>query len=493
MPQHTSHGLCDRRQGTPLTRRQMLSQTAAGFGSIALNAMIANAHSAASASDTPRPHFPASAKRIIFLFMHGGPSAVDTFDYKPKLQRDSGKALPFDKPRVQFAQTGALLRSPYEFRQYGQSGAWVSSLFPETARHVDDLTFIKSIHGSNEAHGGALLKIHTGSDTFVRPSMGSWISYGLGTENENLPSFITINPTLGHGGVRNFGAAFLPATHQATRVGSRGASMKGATIPNLSQENASRSHQRRELDLIQSLNREELAHSGPNATLEAKIASFELAFRMQTEAPELFDIESEPQSVQRLYGIGSSPTDNFGRQLLLARRLSQSGVRFVQCTHGYWDQHGNLEKRHRELAAEVDHPISGLLTDLKRVGLLEDTLVIWGGEFGRTPTAQGSDGRDHNPHAFTWWMAGGGVRAGYSRGASDDYGYYAISERTHVHDLHATILHLLGLDHERLTFRYNGRDFRLTDVEGVVAQDVISASPFVGKSNSPSSHLNLKA
>ncbi len=470
--------LCHHRLQLPLNRRQMLATCGMGFGTLALRGILSAGTTEAAARLSPlaphTPHFKPTAKRVIFLFMHGGPSSIDTFDYKPLLKRDTGKPLPFAKPRVQFSQTGNLLASPWEFRQHGQSGQWVSSLFPEVARCVDDLCVLKSIHGSNEAHGGALLKIHTGSDTFVRPSMGAWVSYGLGTENQGLPSFITMNPTMGHGGVQNFGAAFLPAIHQATRIANPAAKGKGAGIPNLHNEHLGRAEQRRELDLLQQINRLQLDQTGADSELEARIESFELAFRMQLEAPEVMDLNRESQATRDLYGIDAGPTDSYGRQCLLARRFSEAGVRFLQCTHGYWDSHSNLEKEHTKLAAEVDKPIAGLLKDLKSHGLLDETLVIWGGEFGRTPTAQGSDGRDHNPHAFTWWLAGGGVKPGFSFGSSDDYGYYAAADKVHIHDLHATILHLMGIDHERLTYRHGGRDFRLTDVEGNVVRQILA-------------------
>ncbi len=460
------------------SRRAMLKQAAVGFGSLALSDMLVR--SSLAASPTARGklagqlHFPPRAKRIIFLFMHGGPSAVDTFDYKPLLIRDDGKPLPFAKPRVQFAQTGNLLRSPWKFRQYGQSGSWVSDLFPEVGRCADDLTFIHSIHGSNEAHGGALLKVHTGSDTFVRPSMGAWISYGLGSENENLPSFVTINPTLGHGGVQNFGAAFLPAEHQATRIGKSRGDMASARIENLANSQLTAAQLRQQINYAQRLNALQLEKVGGDAALEARIESLELAFRMQSEAPEVMDISGETEATYRLYGINEKPTDNFGRQCLLARRLSEAGVRFVQVSHAYWDQHSELKDKHSELAAEVDRPIAGLLMDLKARGLLQDTLVMWGAEFGRTPTAQGKDGRDHNPHAFTYWLAGGGVKAGFHYGESDDYGFYAQHNKVHVHDLHATLLYLMGIDHERLTFSQGGREFRLTDVHGRIVTDIVA-------------------
>ncbi len=461
------------------SRRQLLGHCGTGLAGLALTDLLARAALAGGGPAGASPlaakpaHFAPKAKRVIFLFMHGGVSQVDSFDHKPLLKRDDGEPLPFDKPRVQFGTTGDLLQSPWRFRQHGQSGAWVSELFPETGKLVDDLTFIKSLHGSNEAHGGALLKIHTGSDTFVRPSMGSWISYGLGTENENLPSFITIAPTLGHGGIQNFGSAFLPAANQGTRVGSKGSPIDETTISNLTNSEVSPAEQTQQLKLSRELNEQQLARSGPDAELQARMQSFELAFRMQAEAPEVFDISGESAATLRRYGIDQKPTDDFGRQCLLARRLSEAGVRFVQCSHSYWDQHSELKEMHAENASQVDRPIAGLLRDLKARGMLEETLVIWGTEFGRTPTVQGKNGRDHNPHGFTWWFAGGGMKPGVSYGATDDYGYYAVENKVHLHDLHATILHLLGLDHTALTYRYGGRDFRLTDVHGRVVHEVL--------------------
>ncbi len=460
------------------TRRQLLRTAGAGFGHLALLAMLGDeARAAASpaaraaASGQPAPgstpgHLPARARRVIFLFIHGGPSQVDTFDHKPLLQRDHGKPLPFAKPRVQFAQTGNLMASPWAFARHGESGAWVSELFPHIAQRVDDLCFIKSLHGSNEAHGGALLKLHTGSDTFVRPSMGSWISYGLGTENADLPAFITISPSMGHGGVNNFASAFLPAQHHGTPIDSIHPQSLRASVECLGNPRLPLDAQRAQLDLIQDLQRGQLALAGPDPALEA--------FRMQAQAPEALDLSGESPATRTLYGLDQPHTAAFGRQCLLARRLSEKGVRFVQCTHGYWDQHAKLKADHGRLASEIDTPVAGLLTDLKARGLLEETLVIWGGEFGRTPTAQGGDGRDHNPHGFTWFLAGGGVRAGHSHGETDDYGYYAAVDKVHVHDLHATVLHLLGLDHERLTYRHAGRDFRLTDVAGHVVKGVLA-------------------
>jgi len=464
--------LCSHRHD-PISRRDALGQLCAGFGSIALAGMLAQ-EAAAGGGVLAAPHFRPRAKRVIFLFMHGGPSQVDTFDYKPLLARDSGKPLPFAKPRVQFAETGNLLASPWKFRQYGQSGAWVSDLFPHVAKTVDDLCFVKSLHGSNPAHGGALLKIHTGTDTFIRPSMGSWVSYGLGTENDDLPAYITICPTLGHGGVNNFSSSFLPAWTHGTPIGHAGVPASQAQIEHMT-AGMPRELQRRQLDFLNTLNEQHALRNGSDAALEGRIESFELAYRMQATAPAVMDLSGESAATQQLYGIDEKKTENFGRQCLLARRFAQAGVRFIQCTHSYkWDQHGDLRNGHTSNAAEVDKPIAGLIQDLKSHGMLEDTLVLWGGEFGRTPTAQGGDGRDHNPHGFTMFMAGGGVKPGFSYGATDDYGYYAAVDKVDVHDLHATILALMGIDHERLTFRHGGRDHRLTDVHGKVVAPIFA-------------------
>ncbi|MFN0103087.1 MAG: DUF1501 domain-containing protein [Bryobacteraceae bacterium] len=455
-----------------LSRRELLRVSSAGFGSLALAGML---QASAGPLTVKQPHFPAKAKRVIFLFMHGGPSQVDTFDYKPLLKRDHGKPLPFERPKVVSSETFNLLQSPWAFKQYGQSGAWVSDLFPETAKMVDDMCFIKSMYGSNSRHGGALLELHTGSDTFVRPSMGSWVTYGLGSENSNMPGFITICPTQSHGGANNFGSAFLPAPYAGTSIGSVGIAARDAKIPFISNKETPRPIQRMEIDYSQELNRKQLELTGPDRSLEGRIESFELAFRMQAEAPELQDLNGESEATKKLYGLDSPITEDFGRQCLMARRFSEKGVRFVQVSHTYkWDQHERLKRDHEQNAREVDKPIAGLLRDLKSRGLLEDTLVLWGGEFGRTPTAQGSDGRDHNPEAFTMWMAGGGVKAGLSYGATDDYGYYSVIDKVHFHDLHATMLHLLGMDHLKLTFKHAGRDFRLTDVHGEVVKGIMA-------------------
>jgi hypothetical protein len=340
---------------------------------------------------------------------------------------------------------------------------------------VDELCMIHSMHGSNSRHGGALLELHTGSDTFVRPSMGSWITYGLGSENQDLPGFITICPTLTHGAENNYSSAFLPAAYQATALGNASILAERAKIPFIDNDQTSRAAQRLELDLLRQMEAEHLATTGPDLALEGRIDSFELAFRMQAAAPRLQDISDESEATLKLYGLDDAKTKNFGRQCLMARRFAESGVRFVQVSHSYkWDQHGGLRKDHASNALEVDKPIAGLIRDLKARGLLEDTLVLWGGEFGRTPTAQGDDGRDHNPHGYTMWMAGGGVKPGMRYGNTDDYGYYAVENKVHLHDLHATMLHLLGLDHTKLTYRYAGRDFRLTDVHGEVVRDILT-------------------
>jgi hypothetical protein len=455
----------------------MLQQCGAGFGMFALAGMLGQ--NARALTPNPlaarQPMFAPRAKRVIFLFMHGGPSQVDTFDPKPLLARDNGKPYSGKRPRVVFAQTGNLLKSPWEFKHYGQSGIEVSDLFPHVGQCVDDLCMIRSIHGDNTAHGGALLQLHTGTDTFVRPSMGSWVTYGLGTENQNLPGFITICPTLGHGGVQNWSSAFLPAAYQGTPIGNASIPAKAASINYIKSPDMEDDLQREQLGLLRQMNDEQLRHFGHDPHLEGRIQSFELAFRMQTSAPELLDISGESKATRDLYGIDQQPTDNFGRQCLLARRFAERGVRFVQVTHSYkWDQHGDLRNGHTNNAKEVDKPIAGLLKDLKSRGLLEDTLVLWGGEFGRTPTAQGGDGRDHNPHGYTMWLAGGGVKPGYVHGATDDYGWFAEVDKVHLHDLHATMLHLLGIDHERLTYRYGGRDFRLTDVYGNVVKQIVA-------------------
>ncbi len=468
------------------SRRELLKASAVGFGHLAMSSLLYQDATAGPTTAGPSgdpleakpPHFPARAARVVFLFMKGGPSHVDTFDPKPLLDRDHGKGLPFALPKITFAAQGNLLKSPWKFRNYGQSGLPVSDLFPNVAKHVDDLCILRSVHGTNPAHGGALLKLHTGSDQFVRPSLGSWVTYGLGTENQNLPAFITICPTLAHGGVNNWGAAFLPSYSQGTPIGNAAVSAEQAMVKHIRNSRIDPEWQRRQLDLIAAMNRDHLDLAGHDRAIEGRLNSFELAYRMQSAMPDIQDLSQETEATRNQYGIDDPLTQNFGRQCLMARRFLERGVRFVQVTHSdsevQWDQHSNLYHGHTKNAAEVDKPIAGFLQDLKSRGLLEDTLVLWGGEFGRTPTAQGTDGRDHNPHGFTMWMAGGGVKGGFAYGATDDYGYYATENKMHVHDLHATILHLLGIDHQRLTFRYAGRDFRLTDVAGEVATEILA-------------------
>jgi len=465
----------------PMTRREALQRTAMGFGSLAMASMLAeDAQGAATIQDplaVKAPHFPAKAKRIIFLFMAGGPSQVDTFEPKPLLQRDDGKPLPFDKPKVQFNATTNLLKSPWNFQQYGEAGLWASDLFPNVGKQLDNVCMLHSLYGSNPSHGGAKLKMHTGSDNFVRPSIGSWVSYGLGTENANLPAFVTICPTLGHGGINNWSSAFLPAAYQGTPLGNASVPADKARIKYIENSRLPKDLQRLQLDRLQGMNREHLQQFEADAALQGRLESFELAFRMQSEVPKVEDISGESKATQALYGLDNPVTANFGRMCLMARRFAEAGVRFIQVTHSnakvQWDQHADLKNGHEENAREVDLPIAGLLADLKARGMLEDTLVWWGGEFGRTPTAESGNGRDHNPEGFTMWLAGGGVKPGFRYGATDDYGYYATVDKMHVHDLHATILHLMGLDHERLTYRYAGRDFRLTDIHGNVVHDVM--------------------
>lgn len=467
-----------------LTRRQALQASGLGFGYVALQAMLgaertlqADEGLTTGVSSRETHHAP-RAKRVIFLFMKGGPSHIDTFDYKPSLQRDDGKPLPFEKPRVQFAPTNNLLASPWKFQQYGEMGIHVSELFPNVAQCVDDICFLHSLHGTNAAHGGALLKLHTGSDNFVRPSMGAWTVYGLGTENADLPAFVTICPTLAHGGVRNWASAFLPAECQGIPMGVASQPATNAKVRHIVNAKWSKEEQRKQIDFLQQLNRQHVAENPGVAALEDRIRSFELAYQMQDSIPQVQDLSQENAETLELYGLNDPITENFGRQCLMARRFAENGVRFIQVTHSdskvQWDQHDDLKAGHEKNAKEVDKPIAALLVDLKRRGMLDDTLVIWGGEFGRTPTAQGKNGRDHNPEGFTMWMAGGGVKAGFRYGTTDEYGYYAAEDKMHIHDFHATLLHLLGLDHLRLTFRHAGRDFRLTDIAGNVATKVFA-------------------
>ncbi len=463
------------------TRRSALEQLACGFGYLALAGLAAPG--AASPLVPRKPHLPARAKRVIFLFMQGGVSHVDSFDYKPRLIKDDGRMLDFDDMRA-IAKTGKgatqrVMKPLWEFKQRGQSGRWVSELFPEMAKHADELCVLKSMHTEGVAHGPATLFLHTGTTNFIRPSVGSWVSYGLGSESENLPGFVSISPSMGNGGPRNYGNAFLPAIYQGTALGRSGLLAKDTNFRNIAPARPL-NEARRQFELLRELNAGQLASRLGDSELEAVINSYELAWRMQGHAPDVVDLTKESPETLALYGIGEKETDNFGRECLMARRLCESGVRFVQVNYGdntnnpAWDQHSNMPK-HADHARAVDKPVAGLLTDLRQRGLLEDTIVWWGGEFGRTPYAQtNGTGRDHNPGGFSVWLAGGGVKAGIEYGATDEFGHSAVEDKVHMHDLHATLLHLLGLDHERLTFRHDGRDYRLTDVHGRVVKDIFA-------------------
>ena len=468
-----------------LSRREALRMTACGFGQVALLGLLGQESCEAGGnSDASNPllpqlsHFPARAKRVLFLFMHGGVSHVDSFDHKPKLAEMNGQPLPIAKPKFEFAPTGNLLASPWTFRRYGESGIEVSDLFPEIGSVIDDICVIRSMNGGDQvSHGPALLNINTGSGVFARPSLGAWTLYGLGTENQNLPGFISLSPSLYHGGMQNFGSAFLPASFQGTRIGDGGTNFKEARLSNLAPGDDP-ALQRLQLDLLARRNREHLDRVGADPRLEARIAAFEMSFRMQAEAPQVMDLGRESAETQKLYGVGEEPTDEYARQCLLARRCLEAGVRFVQVNYSYprnyWDAHGDLRNNHTNNAKKVDKPIAALLRDLKSRGMLDDTLVIFGTEFGRTPAAQGNDGRDHHPHAFSIWMAGGGVRGGMAYGLTDEFGYYVAENKVTMPDFHATILHLLGLDHTRLTYRHAGRDYRLTDVDGEVIRPILA-------------------
>ena len=446
---------------TFLSRREVLKTTSAGFGYLAFAGLSTLAAEKEANPLAPKStHFPAKAKHVIFLCMEGAPSHVDTFDYKPKLTEDNGKSMPGAR-----ARSAKLLASPWKFQKHGESGLWVSEVLPGLAKQADMLCVLNGMHTDVPAHAQAFLRLHTGVSQFKRPSMGSWVFYGLGAENENLPGFITISPPSRNGGSANYGSAFLPAICQATPIrtgfggfgggggfGRRRPSSTGS-VSNIRNPKQSTESQRRQLDFVQSLNQETLSREEDNVAVEGAIESFELAFRMQKELPAVMDISGETSATQSLYGIGQQATESFGRQCLLARRFVEAGVRFVELTSGGWDHHRNLEEGLGNKARSIDQPVAGLLQDLAARDLLKDTLVVWGGEFGRTPYAQSGDGRDHNHRGFTTWMAGGGVKGGCVHGSTDDYGYQAVEGKVHIHDWHATMLHLLGLDHERLTYR----------------------------------------
>ena len=457
------------------TRREFLSRAGAGLGLLGLGGLMARANPLAPKA----PHFRPRAKRIIHLFMNGGPSHVDTFDPKPALRRFAGKMLPMANLATE-RKTGAAFPSPYKFRQYGQSGLPVSEVFPHTARHMDDICVLRSMRADVPNHEPSLMLMNCGESILTRPSMGSWMTYGLGTENQNLPGFIAMCPGYPIQESQNWQCSFLPGAYQGTYVDTRKRKVD-ELIKHIRNPRMTLARQRRQLDLLRKINERHAKARQNESQLEARIHSFELAYRMQMEATEAFDINREPAHVRKMYGNTTQ-----ARQILIARRLVERGVRFVQVWHGNsqpWDNHDDIEVNHRNLARSCDQAIGALLTDLKQRGLLEDTLVMWGGEFGRTPTVElpkpGSNagkinGRDHNHHGFSMWLAGGGVRGGMAYGATDEFGFKAVDNTMHVHDLHATILHLMGFDHEQLTFRHAGRDFRLTDEHGNVVRDIIA-------------------
>jgi hypothetical protein len=451
-------------------RRSFIRSVSCGFGAVALAAMTRQ--DALAEAESPlavkAPHFEPRAKRILMLTMEGAPSHVDSFDYKPELAKQDGQAI--GKGKV---PNGKLMRSPWEFHQGGESGLWISDLFPEVRKHADKLCLLNSMHTDIPAHPPAFVQMHTGISTSPRPSMGAWVLYGLGSENANLPGFVTISPPAGVGGSTNYGSAFLPASYQGTKIGTNRLPISRAQVANLKSPR-SKDTQEEQLAFIQTLNASAQERDRNNPFVEGLTEAHALAYRMQGELPPVIDLSRESSETQSLYGIGDTETDDFGRQCLMARRLLEAGVRFVEVCHGGWDQHRNLKEDHGKHAGATDKPIAGLLHDLAERGLLRDTLVLWGGEFGRTPYAQIADGRDHNHTGFTTWMAGGGVKGGFRYGATDDFGYEAVVDKVHIHDWHATILHLLGLDHERLTFRHAGRDMRLTDVKGRVHEGMFA-------------------
>ncbi|MFO0902120.1 MAG: DUF1501 domain-containing protein [Pirellulales bacterium] len=478
-------------RGLPLDRRELLRRSGMGFAMLGLAGVLKDhgVLSPAAAAEAggyqnpldPKPsHFPAKAKRVIHLFMNGGPSHIDTFDPKPALAKYAGQNLPMPNLATE-RKTGAAFPSPFKFAKYGESGIEVSELFQHTAQHIDDIAVIRSMHADVPNHEPSLLLMNCGESRLVRPSMGSWVTYGLGTDNQNLPGFIALCP----GGypileTQNWQAAFLPGIYQGTHINTQHQDIR-KLVENVKNEYLPAETQRKQLDLLAELNRRHHAQRGYDPSLEARIQSFELAYRMQKEAGDAFDVSREPKHVLEAYGEGTQ-----ARQILIARRLIERGVRFVQVWHGAgqpWDNHDDIEVNHRNLANQCDKAIGALITDLKRLGLFDETLIIWGGEFGRTPTVElpqaGANagkinGRDHNHWGFTTWLAGGGVKGGQTYGATDEFGFQAVEKKVHVHDLHATIMALLGFDHTKLTYRYAGRDYRLTDLHGNVIKDLLT-------------------
>ena len=453
-------------------RRTAIKTISSCFGSLAFAAMATReslADDPANPLAAKESHFEARAKRVIFLSMRGAPSTVDMFDYKPQLSKDAGKAGKYGG--------GKLLGSPWKFKKQGKSGIWMSSLLPNLGTVADELCMLHGMHCDQPNHSEATVAVHTGNAQFVRPSLGAWSLYGLGTLNADLPGFIVLGQA---GGAQNYGSSFLPAVYQGTAIGAsssgraRRSANQALAVPNIKNPNMDREAQRIQLDFIQSLNQSKLKRDVQQAQVEGMIQSMELAFTMQTTMPELLDLSKETEATKRMYGIGEDSTDKFGRHCLLARRMVESGVRFIEVVNSGWDHHNNLKSEMEDHCSQIDKPIAGLITDLKKRGLLKDTLVVWAGEFGRTPHGQGGDGRNHNNKGYTTFMAGGGVKSGFSYGSTDEYGYDAVEGKMHTHDWHATMLHLMGLDHEKLTYKHAGRDFRLTDVAGKVAKDILA-------------------
>ncbi len=467
-----------------LTRRELLCRSGAGFGGLALVHLLASEGLLASGQERALhplaeqpPHFEPKAKAVILLFMDGGPSQVDTFDPKPRLTKEHGQPIKMTVPATLFNDNGNVMGSPWEFRKYGKSGTEVSALFPHVATCVDDIAVIRSMRTDNSEHTAANYMLHTGSALLGRPSMGGWITYGLGSPSEDLPGFVVLDGgQIPPGGRECFGGGFLPAAYQGTlfRPGLK-------PITNIERQELWGEIQNQKLDALRKLNHGVMGRLGSVTEIDAAVTNYSLAFKMQSAVPALLDIKGESKATLELYGVNEGETDGFGRQCLLARRMVERGVRFVQLLTpsapggpGRWDHHANLQEGHKVNARATDKPIAGLLKDLKARGMLSQTLVVWGGEFGRTPMAQGNDGRDHNPYGFSMWLAGGGVKSGIVYGATDEYGYFAIENKVHTHDLHATMLHLLGLDHKKLTFRFGGRDMRLTDVHGEVVHGILA-------------------
>ena len=467
-----------------LSRRDLLTQAGCGFGSLALTTMLseqgllASSAKVSSPLSSKQPHFAARAKNVIFLFMYGGPSHVDLFDYKPALEKYAGKSVGEHVDTKGARSGGGLFPSPYKFQQHGQSGHWVSDRYPHLSRVIDHTAMLRGVYGHSISHAPALFEVNTGMIRTGFPSLGSWVNYGLGTENQDLPGFVVMYDYRGGpiGGAPNWGAGFLPGAYQGTPVRS-----KGTPILNLNRPDEVGEVQQRELlDFAGKMNRNHQRNHPAESALEARIQSFELAYRMQAAAPSSLDLKEETAATKKLYGIEKgNPGEYFGTQCLMARRLVERGVRFVQLYSGgghgdnTWDAHGNITGNHNKHCAATDQPMAGLIQDLDQRGLLDETLVVWGGEFGRTPHKQGGSGRDHHPFGFTMWMAGGGIKGGTNYGETDEVGYHAAIDRTSIHDVHATILHLMGIDHERLIYRFSGRDFRLTDVAGKVIHKVI--------------------